>query len=320
MLARLASALGGIIAALVIAEVGLRLAGFEFRLAPSVQFGWPDPVTLAERYNPDPDLMWVTKDYAESLAVGRRVHPGVIFMGDSCTEWGQYPSKTIELLKAQGLPIDGLKVGVGGWTSEQGRVQATRDVLPLHPRVITVYYGWNDHWIALGPTDPDLMRLHRWIWWSDRLRVLRVLLKARVGAALRMASPPNRVNEVRYRDNLEAITREARAAGVLTVLVTAPTSHVAGQEPAYLKERHLRKLDDLVPLHRAYVEATRQAARDTGAVLCDAAAAFDALPQPHEQYFLKDGIHFTEPGDRAMAAVLAPCITSALTASTRRLP
>ena len=49
MLARLASALGGIIAALVIAEVGLRLAGFEFRLAPSVQFGWPDPVTLAER-------------------------------------------------------------------------------------------------------------------------------------------------------------------------------------------------------------------------------------------------------------------------------
>jgi lysophospholipase L1-like esterase len=320
MIAKLSAAVLGVVAALLIAEIGLRVAGFEFRLAPSVQFGWPDPVTLATRYDADPDLLWVTKDYGDSLALGRRVHPAVIFMGDSCTEWGKYPTKTIERLKAQGLlAVEGLKVGVGGWSSEQGRVQAMRDVLPLHPRVITVFYGWNDHWIALGPTDPDLMRLHRWLWWSDRLRILQVVLKARVGAATRMSSRPNRVSEARYVENLEAITRDARAAGAVTVLVTAPTSHVVGHEPPYLRERHLRSLDELVPLHRAYVEATRRAAQEAGAMLCDAAAAFDALPPPHDGYFLNDGIHFTDPGDRQMAAVLAPCIANALSTSTQRL-
>jgi lysophospholipase L1-like esterase len=320
-IAKLGAALFGVVAALAVAEIGLRVAGFHFQLAPSVQFGWPDPVTLAERYHGDPGLMWVTKDYSVSLDLGRRVHPAVIFMGDSCTEWGKYPTRTIEQLKSQGVAVDGLKVGVGGWSSEQGRVQAVRDVVPLHPRVITVYYGWNDHWIALGPTDPDLMRMHRWLWWSDRLRILQMVLKARVGAATRLQGDarPNRVSEARYIDNLETITRTARAAGIVTVLITAPTSHVAGHEPPYLRERHVRSLDELVPLHRAYVDATRRAAHDAGALLCDAYAAFDALPQPHDRYFLNDGIHLTDLGDRQMAAVLAPCIANALSSSTQRV-
>jgi hypothetical protein len=48
-------------------------------------------------------------------------------------------------------PAHGVKLAVGGWASEQGLRQFRRDVLPLHPRVVmTIYYGWNDHWIAFG--------------------------------------------------------------------------------------------------------------------------------------------------------------------------
>src|SRR6266542_4017678 len=115
--AMLLTSLAGVLAALAVAELGLRVAGFEFRLAPSVQFGWPDPVTLAEHYDADPDLMWVTKDYQTSLALARRVHPSVVFMGDSCTEWSRYPTRTIESLKAQDVTnVEGVKVGVGGWS------------------------------------------------------------------------------------------------------------------------------------------------------------------------------------------------------------
>jgi lysophospholipase L1-like esterase len=312
LVAKMLSMVGGVFAALLVAELTLRAIGFEYRVIPTVQFGWPDPVTLAEQYRADPDLIWVTKDYSASLALAQRAHPSVIFMGDSCTDWGTYPSRTIALLRQQGHPdVAGLKLAVAGWSSEQGRVQLARDIVPLHPHVITVYYGWNDHWIALGPTDPDLLFVRHFLWLADHVRVLQVLLKARMGAAGAPATRPNRVSLARYRANLDAIVREARNAGIVTVLVTAPSNHVQGHEPQYLEQRHLRHLAELVPLHRAYLDAARAAAQDTGAVLCDAASAFDALPT-RDPYFRADGIHFTDAGDRQMAQTLAPCVAEGL--------
>ena len=70
----------------------------------------------------------------------------------------------------------------------------------------------------------------------------------------------------------------------------------------------MRALPELVPLHAAYVQATRDAAARTGAVTCDAAAAFAALPQPHDRYFQKDGIHLTDAGDAEMAAIVSRCL------------
>ncbi len=78
-----------------------------------------------------------------------------------------------------------------------------------------------------------------------------------------------------------------------------------------LRARHLRRLEDLLPLHQQYVELTRRAARASGAELCDATAAFERLPPPRQQYFIKDGIHFTEAGDAAMADLLQACIQRA---------
>jgi lysophospholipase L1-like esterase len=104
---------------------------------------------------------------------------------------------------------------------------------------------------------------------------------------------------------------DARHAGIVPIFVTAPSNHVAGHEPAYLALRHLRTLSELVPLHTAYLDATRSVARETGTPLCDASAAFAALPPPHDRYFMKDGIHLTADGDQEMATVLAACIQSA---------
>ena len=68
----------------------------------------------------------------------------------------------------------------------------------------------------------------------------------------------------------------------------------------------------MIPLHKQYVQLTRDAAKASGAVLCDAVTAFEALPPPHDQYFQRDGIHFTAAGDRQLANIVSACIARVL--------
>jgi lysophospholipase L1-like esterase len=297
---------------LLLVEGLLRVAGFEYHLTPTVQVGWPDPQTLESRYAADPDLFWVTRDYADKLRAAGRSHPAVIFMGDSCTEFGTYPAQTISQLAAQGIGVTGIHVAAGGWTSEQGLAQLRRDIVPLHPRVIVVYYGWNDHWMALGPTDAELRQARRFLSFSEHSRVMQLALKVRMGLASRHARSGNRVPPDRYEQNLESIASTARRAGIVPVFVTAPSNHVPGHEPAHLLRRHVRSLAEVIPLHQQYVQLTRDAAKAGGAVLCDAVTAFEALPPPYDQYFQRDGIHFTPAGDRQLASIVSGCIAPVL--------
>jgi lysophospholipase L1-like esterase len=309
--AGIAVALVAIAAALGCAEVGLRAANFTFQTFPTVQFGYPDPVTLHDLFVPDRDLFWVTKEYAATIAEAGRTHPAVVFMGDSCTQFGSYPGIVLTRVAETAPAVaSGVKVGVAGWSSEQGRAQFTRDILPLHPRVVTLYYGWNDHWVALGAPDKDA-RPSEAVWWlAQHSRVWQLGMKARMSRPGRLDRRPYRVDIDRYIANLTMIVNLARDNGIGTVLITAPSGHEVGHEPAYLAERHLRRLSDLVPVHRNYVEATRTVAERTGATLCDAAAAFEADPD-HASYFEKDGIHLNKAGNRALAAVVAPCVLRA---------
>lgn len=306
-------ALASIAVSLALVEVALRLAHFEYRLMPTVQFGWPDPQTITERYLADPDLFWVTRDYREKLRTARRTHPEIVFMGDSCTEFGTYPARTLEALAAEGAAVrTGIHLAAGGWSSEQGLVQLQRDVIPLHPKVVVIFFGWNDHWMALGPTDPDLHFARRFLWLADHSRIAQAALKARVGLSTRGAERPHRVPPDRYRTNLVRMAALAAGSGIRPVLVTAPSNYVAGHEPEYLLRRHIRRLSDVIPIHQQYVQLTRDAARESGAVLCDAAAAFASLPGPHERYFKSDAIHFTAEGDQQLARIVSGCILHAV--------
>jgi lysophospholipase L1-like esterase len=306
---RLLLAAMGVLLALGTAEAALRVARFHFDLRPALHFGWPDATALQDAYDSDPDLVWVTRDYRERLREARRMHPAIVFMGDSCTEFGSYPAKTLTSLEAAGSPLaTGIKLGVGGWSTEQGLEQLRRDVIPLHPKVVTLYYGWNDHWLAMGLTDPEIASADRLMGLAHVSRVAQLWLKVETIIAARRVPAPNRVPLPRFEDNLRSLVTEARAASIVPVLITAPSNHVAGHEPAYLAKRHVRTLADVVPLHNAYAAATRRIARETGAPLCDAAAAFAALPQPHDDYFQKDGIHLTDRGDAVMARELTACL------------
>jgi len=308
---RLALTLFGVALALLTGEAGLRAAHFHFDLVPALEFGWPDPVALHDAYAADPDLVWVTRDYRASLHEARRLHPAIVFMGDSCTEFGSYPSKTMAALADAHSPLStGVKLGVGGWSSAQGLVQLRRDVIPLHPRVVTIYYGWNDHWVAMGLTDPEIVQARHLRTLAEYLRLAQLWLKLDVSVAARRMPRPNRVPIREYEATLLSLATEARAAGIAPVFITAPSNHVPGREPAYLAKRHVRSLQELVPLHTEYIAATKRAALSGKATVCDAASAFAALPEPHDRYFQRDGIHLTDAGDAMMAATLSACLTS----------
>jgi lysophospholipase L1-like esterase len=309
--------IGSIALTLLVFEVGLRIGGFRFDVGPeSIEFGWPNPEQLATHYQPDPDLFWVPENYAESVERIQERGAHVVFLGDSCTAIGAYPQILTNQIHRR-YPDIGLrtvKVGVSGWTTHQGLRQLERDILPAHPRIVTLYYGWNDHWMGFGIEDKDIggIRLLG-LPGLGSLRTAQLVFKGLVAwSASRRDDRPNRVSPDDFRANLTQMTRSAREAGVIPVLLTAPTSHRKGHEPQVLAKRHLSDLDELVPLHRQYVEIVRSVAAQEDAVLCDLAAGFDALPDVELRfdYFRKDGIHLRQKGDEKLAELIFECFNA----------
>jgi lysophospholipase L1-like esterase len=294
-----------------IVEGTLRLTGFSFHLGPEdIEFGKPDPELMRIGFEQDDELFWVTKDYGEKLEALRRERPPLIFMGDSCTHLGRYDEAFADkVAERHGRRPRFGNVGVAGWSSYQGRRQLVRDILPLSPRVVTFYYGWNDHWIGFGVEDAEVGRLKSLFRSGlSRLRVVQLTSQALLAVAARQEPWPNRVPIESFEENLRGMVVAARNAGIEPVLITAATSHRRGEEPEELGERWLRDLDELVPLHRDYVERVRAVAAAESAALCDVAARFAELPPTElEPLFLADGIHLTAEGDQRLAAELVGC-------------
>jgi lysophospholipase L1-like esterase len=307
-------ALASLAAALVATELALRLAGFSFQLRPErVEFGWPKSLaTLGAEYRTDRDLLWVRADYAATLERAHHERPQIAFLGDSCTEFGGYDAPLLARLTADRPAVHwtAANLATAGWSTYQGLRQMRRDVVPLAPRLATIYYGWNDHWIGFGLEDAQVARLLAWTgsgW--QRLRLVQLLEKAIVARRSDPRVDQRRVPLPDFRRNLTAMVDEARAHGIEPVLVTAPSSHRQGREPEYLRGVWLRRLADLVPLHRRYVEQVRAVAAERHAALCDLAADFAALPERERHAsFLKDGIHFTRRGAQRAADYLADCL------------
>jgi lysophospholipase L1-like esterase len=309
LLVALAFALGA-------AELGLRIAGYRFQpTLENVEFGWPNREVRQKAYAPDPDLFWVQHDYAERLERLRYTRPDLLFLGDSCTEWGRWP-KLFAYALQQAHPERTLltgNLGTAGWSSFQGLEQLRRDALPLRPRAVTFWYGWNDHWRGMGVDDASVHAISRPPWpWLRALRLEQLALEARLAWQIRRHGPaPQRVPPDAWRANLTEMVRATRAAGAVPVLLTAPTSHMPGSEPPHLSPRWVENLSDLVPLHRRYVQIVRDVAAQERAPLCDLTARFEALgPEGRAGLFSLDGIHLTLAGDRRVAAFLLDCFAA----------
>jgi lysophospholipase L1-like esterase len=299
--------------ALAASELGLRIAGYRF--APTlenVEFGWPNREVRKVAYRSDPDLFWVPHGYEQRIAALQSVRPDLLFMGDSCTEWGRWTRMLEKEIQARHLDrtiLTGV-LGVGGWSSFQGLQQLRRDALPLRPRAITFWYGWNDHWRGMGVDDAAVHAISRPAFPGlRRLRLDQLWLESQLSWRLwRQGPAPERVAPESFRANLTAMVRESRAAGAVPVLLTAASNHRVGSEPAHLSPRWIEDLSQLVPVHQRYVEIVREVAGRERAPLCDLEARFASLGDGERTaFFALDGIHFTKEGDEQLARFLLEC-------------
>jgi lysophospholipase L1-like esterase len=235
-----------------------------------------------------------------------------VFMGCSCTEFGRYDRFLQDIIEShypKGM-FTCLNLGVAGWTSFQGLQQLKRDVVPMKPRVITIYYGWNDHWCTFGLEDKQIRDFnvkHPLVLTelSRRLRTVQLFNKTVFSRSFPGKTASQRVSIEDFRANLTDCVRVAREHSIIPVLLTAPSSHRRGEEPAYLAVDWLTDLSSLVPLHESYVAAVRDVAHDNEVHLLDLHRLFRDLPEEElRESFYEDGIHLTEKGARRVARYL----------------
>jgi lysophospholipase L1-like esterase len=311
---------------LVVAEAALRLTGFQAAAAPIVVAGehGGTPGT-AEAIVPDLDLIWRFNPGAEFN--GRRVNalgfldrevdaakkPGtirVICMGDSVAGQGVPPYSGMlhqRLTNAPPTPQpwEAFNMAVHGYSAVQGlRLFLDRGRM-LRPDVVTIHYGWNDHWIYERP-DANRMAVRAS---RPAAALLRRLQARRLGqCVLRLLRPSGslawsgrgptlRVPPDEYRRTLVEFVAAVRAAGALPALVTAPrATKLSG---VLVKNRQTASVEEAARLHDRYVAITREAATRTGAPLLDLDRQFPRGES--DEFFERDGIHFVRSGRGLMA-------------------
>lgn len=304
--------------ALLVPELGLRVAGF--RDVARVEFGYPEPEQLTELV-PDRQLFWkLPSDDSLVNSLGffgpEPVVPKprgvlrIVYLGDSCSQQG-YPNAWPELAtralgsRAAG-PVDEVNLAMSGYSSHQGRALAEQQLARLEPDLVAVYFGWNDHWLAWGATDehkridPDYEELRR------ELRLLQLLQQ--IATSLGGGAEPLdevRVPLARYRENQRAICELAASAGARVILITAPSAiDLKGVAEHLLTRPFVRDAATLERLHREYNQAVREVANERGALLLDLERELEAR-MDRDALFLRDGIHLSEAGIVAVAARFA---------------
>ena len=219
----------------------------------------------------------------------------IIAIGDSNTlgwageEGANWPADLDDRLRELGRPATVVNAGVWGYASYQGLVRL-EEVLPYEPDIVTISFGSNDgHYVAR--TDEEFLRgshrLRRLKRWLTHYRLGQLVAasfqRGPAGAELRP-----RVSLERYRDNLRAIVKAARTAGVVPVFLTRPFNGEI-EDPLWWKN-----------FGYDYNAATVEVAAAEQVLVVDLYTYFKG----RDRYF-SDESHFTADGHRLAAHVVA---------------
>ena len=200
-------------------------------------------------------------------------------------------------------------MAVYGYSSVQGLKVFQLKGRQLNPDIVTLYFGWNDHWMcgyrpdsnnqafSMGPLGGYLTKLLR------KKRFGQLLIKAMTPGRNVAITKVNgelpadieeryRVPPDEYRYTLSRFVREVRDAGALPIVITAPRGPVLTHH--LVKNGQGSSIEQLDRAHAQYIRISREVARDLDAELLDLAAMFDneaSIP-----LFNGDGIHLTQDG------------------------
>ncbi|HOW27415.1 MAG TPA: GDSL-type esterase/lipase family protein [Elusimicrobiota bacterium] len=252
--------------------------------------------------------------------------PGVsrlFCLGDSCTISGEIPYPVLlqrDLDDAGPDRYEVFNAGVGSWSSYQGRLLFENLILRYRPDIVTVYFGWNDHWLAWSHPDKELS-----VYLAPRARWINLFNRSRLAQGMtwvlhRMVPAPDprdrrpplfRVPLEDYRANLEAIVDLAKKNGVRPVLITAPTTlHPRHNVVQYLSfsSRLFHDPNQINRVHSEYNAVVEQVARERGISLVPLANRLLYLPD--REAMMSDGIHLSPEGSEWAARSICDTILS----------
>ncbi|MFK8111765.1 MAG: SGNH/GDSL hydrolase family protein [Rubripirellula sp.] len=235
--------------------------------------------------------------------------PGVfriVCLGDSCTHYGpiSYPDMLRAFLdKLAPGQFEVINAGVIGYTSHQGLLMLEHKVLAWKPDLVTVYFGWNDHWLARGLEDkqqaaPEVSGVASAVG-SIRLVQVAGLLTS---GTQNQEVPKMRVEQADYRNNLRRMIELGREHSFETWMLTAPHAMDRGVPPYLVSSGEIRSASALIPLHQRYTSIVREVAREAKVSLVDFEAQMDSMDK--SKLFIEDHIHLSEEGRLYVAQVL----------------
>jgi lysophospholipase L1-like esterase len=275
-----------------------------------------------------------------------RKPPGVfrvLSLGDSCT-FGisatevmpryilePYPQRLERLVAERIAPgrLEVLNAGVPGYNSFQGVMLLRSKLRGLEPDLITVRFGWNDHFMsaespgAYGYREPDnalalgvqdlLLRTSLYGFFR-RLNFELQALRARANPPPALRLPTEWIPHLplaAYRHNLRRIVALGRAQGAEVWLLTSPHAFVIAsnrdKQDAFPRDmlvyNAVPSFDRLIEIHDSYNQATREVGIELRAPVID----MDAVYRTHadEPLFLQtDVTHPTNQGHALEAETL----------------
>jgi len=280
-----------------------------------------DPV-LRWRFNPGAEfrgrkvnqLGYLDREVEEKKPDGMK---RVICMGCSCTAQGPRPYSEILHEQLQNAPPstnrwEAFNMGVHGYSSVLGLKLFQMRGRALAPDVVTLYFGWNDHWQSGYWPDSHGMPLQIS---SSRAVAVKRLFQRRIVQFLaytlaRQNLPVSirgkvilkdaqqfgkclRVPQNEYRTTMTEFVNEIRKAGAIPLLITAPRARTL--TPLLVKQGQTTSVEEAIRLHDEYAGIVREVAGATGAPLLDLAGEA-AEAETKERLFGDDGIHLTLPG------------------------
>lgn len=230
----------------------------------------------------------------------------IVCIGDSCTHFG--PTSYSQLFQQRLDEIapgrfEVINAGVIGYTSYQGlRLMETR-VANWDPDLVTVYFGWNDHWHARGLMDKEQIA-------SEPSGASKIAGTLRSVQLIRMLTGKTnqtnlkmRVQLPDYESNLQAIADICDSIGSETWFLTAPHAMDLYVPDYLVSSGEVSDPGNLVALHQKYNEVVRAVAKATNSDLIDFESMFDQLQK--RPLFLDDNTHLTTMGKELVAKTLS---------------
>ncbi|TFH65515.1 MAG: SGNH/GDSL hydrolase family protein [Candidatus Zixiibacteriota bacterium] len=238
--------------------------------------------------------------------------------GNSCTfGWRLQEEETYEQqlerkLNAQ-ITSTRFKVyncGVPGYSTFQGLRMLREYLTVLKPQIVTICYGWNDHWAAgFDIEDKNQRTAPQWVLNAQNLlsesylyRSIKYLLLAKYEKTKQYQfdrqSVRYRVSLDDFAVNLGDMIAFCRSNGAQPILLTTPVGDV---DPGVIS--------GLESYHERYNQTVRRIAGELAVPLVDAAALFLDHPEYYDNP-KADFIHYNDKGAERIAAALAETISS----------